>query len=939
GASVNYNGGYNPNNPLNNSYYNFNNGVIDVYPTTNGQITVIGVMVEEYRNGVLIGRVVRDMQVRVINNCPQNPGNDFDIDQDGFFDADTIVLCADNAVQLDVYLNNTLAGLNYSIVAENLADFPGATFNNVPNGSAPGGIIGQFIWTPDQADIGTNQVVIFTAFDDNCPVVGFANFTYEFIITGLELDVDIDTVAISCTDSVEMTALVSNGTPPYTYLWNDGLTDSSRWVAAGEYIIVVTDSEGCTGDDTITIYYVDDPQGAFFDPPGACVDSSIAFVDQSFSNYPPNLPPLTIVDWQWDFGDGTVQTGVQNPTHAYAAAGLYEVQLIVTNDLGCVDTAWSNVWANPPPNVDYEFENVCQDTLFSFTDLSTIDTGQVVGWSWDFGDGSAPSVSQNTVHQFNSEFNFDVTLMALSDSGCPAFLTQQVYVFPLPVADFSPTDVCHGNVSSFTDLTSVSAGSIEYWHWDFGNGSESTLQNPVHTYGDTGVFNVTLISTTDSICRDTLTQTVTVHPAPNAGFVNDTVCAELVMQFTDTSTIISGSIANWSWYFGDGDIASTQNTSHVYSLGGQYTGALVVESDLGCVDTMSKTIIVYPKPLADFDNLAACLNDSNEFIDQSLVSVGSQVTGWEWEFGDNSGTSLNQSPYYTYSTSGIFDVTLIAETDYGCLDTVTNTTEVYDLPVSDFTYDDVCLYDAAVYQNVSTIPSGSIVGYAWDFGDGDMSFEQQPVGQLYPSAGFYDIELITESNHGCGDTLIQTIEIFPIPTAMFTYDSVCYPFNTSFMDLSLAGGTYNISDWEWKFGDGIVNVGTQNPEHGYSSWGDYWIELTVTTVAGCSADTILGLARVYPKPAADFSDELANCYRDTTFLVDFSSVENGPIDIVDEWNWDFADGQLSSDQNPYHIYPTAGFFNTELAVTTNHGCQDTIIRAVEIYPLPDVKFT
>ncbi|MCB9204416.1 MAG: PKD domain-containing protein [Flavobacteriales bacterium] len=939
GQSVNYTGGFNPNNPLNNNYYNFNNGVITTQPTTNGQITVIGVMVEEYRNGVLIGRVVRDMQVRVINNCPQNPGNDFDIDQDGIFDEDTIVLCSNNALQLDVYLNNTLPGLNYNIVAENVADFNGASFTNIADPSAPGGVVGQFIWTPGPGDIGTSQVLVFTAFDDNCPVVGFANFTYEFIITGLELEVDIDTVAISCTDSVEMNAIVSNGTPPYDFLWNDGFVGPSRWVGEGVYAVEVTDSEGCTGSDTITVYYVDDPEGAFFEPSSSCVDSVVNFVDQSFSNYPPNLPPITIVDWVWDFGDGSVSTGVQNPTHAYADAGLYDVQLIVTNDLGCTDTTEGQVWVNPPPQVDFVFENVCSDTLFTFTDQSTIDTGQIVSWGWDFGDGSPPAIVQNATHQYNLTGYYNVTLVAVSDSGCPSFLTQEVYSFPLPVADFSPTDVCIGNVSAFTDLTAVSAGTVEGWQWDFGDGGTSLLQNPVYTYGDTGVFDVTLISTTDSICRDTITQQVTVHPSPNTGFFTDTVCAQLPMTFTDTSSVASGNIVSWNWYFGNGGTSNDQNTSNVYALGGQYIASLAVETDLGCIDTVSQTVIVYPKPNAQFLTLAACLNDTNTFTDQSTVATGSQVVGWDWDFDDAIGTSVVQSPTYVFGASGIYNVQLIAETDNGCLDTVVNPTQVFDLPVSDFTFNDVCAYDPAVFLNSSSIPAGSITQYNWDFGNGTSSNAQQPVGVMYDTAGLYTIELITVSNQGCLDTLEQTLEIYPVPTAMFTFDSVCYPLATSFTDLSTVGGAYSVTDWDWKFGDGQIASGIQNPTHAYTAWGDFYVQLNVSTDSGCEADTTLGPVRIYPKPQADFSDEIANCLEDTTFFFDESSVANYPYDVLVAWNWDFADGSSSSATDTSHVYLDDGFYNVALAIETNHGCQDTVVIPVEIYPLPEVAFT
>jgi gliding motility-associated-like protein len=303
------------------------------------------------------------------------------------------------------------------------------------------------------------------------------------------------------------------------------------------------------------------------------------------------------------------------------------------------------------------------------------------------------------------------------------------------------------------------------------------------------------------------------------------------------------------------------------------------------------------------------------------------------------GTSVNQNPIYVFDTSGVYTVTLIAETNFGCLDTVTHTTEVYDLPLADFSFNDVCLYDAAVYSNNSIIANGSITNYYWNFGDGGTSTEGQPVGQEYILPGFYNVELQTVSNNGCSDTLTQTIEIFPIPTAMFSSDSVCYPFATSFTDLSSVGGAYNVTDWVWKFGDGILESGVQNPTHTYATWGDYPVQLTVTTDAGCNADTTLSPVRVHPKPDADFAEGLANCLGDTTVFIDLSSIENESADFITDWNWNFADGNSSINQDTVDSYLVPDLYNVELAVVTNHGCQDTVIRLVEIYPLPEVKFT
>jgi gliding motility-associated-like protein len=322
-----------------------------------------------------------------------------------------------------------------------------------------------------------------------------------------------------------------------------------------------------------------------------------------------------------------------------------------------------------------------------------------------------------------------------------------------------------------------------------------------------------------------------------------------------------------------------------------------------------------------------------------LVSTGSIITGWEWDFGDQLGVSSGQSPTYVYAASGVYMVSLISETDFGCLDTITHETEVYDLPITDFTFNDVCLYDPVFFQNTSSIALGSITNYYWDFGDGDTSMLQQPVGQEYILPGFYDIKLQTESNNGCFDSLVQTVEIFPIPTALFSYDSVCFPNATSFTDFSTVGGAYNVIDWVWKFGDQIIENAVQYPTHAYAEWGDYFVELTVTSDAGCFADTLLGPVRVHPKPVAKFSDEIANCLGDTTSFFDLSTIENEPEDQLIAWNWDFADGNNSTIQDPGYLYIVPGLYNVELAVTTNNGCQDTVVNMVEIYPLPEVNFT
>lgn len=934
GSSVTYTGGYNPNNPLNNTQYTFNNGVIDVFPTTQ-QITVIGVMVEEYRNGVLIGRIVRDMQVRVVTNCPQNPGSTWDTNGDGVMDPVEYVICAGSTVNIDIFINNTVPGKIYTLNMDNTADFAGATFNTTPDPANPNSVVGHFTWTPSAADLGQTFSLLFTAFDNNCPIVGYSNFVYQMTLTGLDLQVAIDTVAISCTDSTQITALVNNGSAPYSYLWNNGATTNTRYVTAGQHWIQVTDAMGCTGSDTIDVYYIDDPV-AQFQPQNGCTSTALQFTDLSTNNVPVGWNPIPIVDWNWDFGDGTSASGIQNPTHSYTQEGDFTAQLVVTNQLGCRDTIIMDLRVNPRAEVNFSKSNECLGTPINFNDQSTVASGNIISWTYNFGDGSPTQNIQNTSYQYANPGWYNVTLSTVTDSGCTSSATLPVYVDPIPVAAFTPTDVCLNNASNFTDLSTVSPGTIGGWAWDFGDGNTATTANPVHTFTLDGVFNVSLTVTSDSGCTNAITQAVTVHPALTAAFTHQAECAMVASQFTDQSTVSSGSVVSWNWYFGDGSTSNLQNPTHPYAVGGPYTASLAVVSDMGCRDSVSVMTAAYPKPDAAFNGFNACLGNANTFDDQSLVAAGSAVVQWEWDFGDG-GLSNMQSPQHTYATTGTKTVTLMVETNSGCRDTTTSTVEVYVLPTAAFSFSDICLYEAAVFTNNSSLSQGSIVQNQWLFGNGNSFVGTQPPGQMYPTAGAYDVRLVVRSNNACRDTLIQTINVFPVPVAYFGYDTVCAPNTTSFTDLTTLNGA-NMGQWDWDFGDGSIHGNTANPTHTYNTFGYYYPTLSITSTNGCMSDTTLGPVIVHPKPQADFSNLLANCFGLSTPFIDESSISNIPVDVIDTWSWDFADGNTDTLQNTAHIFGSAGFYSVQLAIESNHGCQDTVIRVVEIYPLPTVNF-
>jgi len=661
-----------------------------------------------------------------------------------------------------------------------------------------------------------------------------------------------------------------------------------------------------------------------------CDGTAIPFTDASVP-----FGASTITDWNWDFGDGNTSTQ-QNPTNLYGASGMYTVSLEITASDGCSVTSSQDVTVYENPDADFNFTEACEGDMTEFWNVTTIGVGTITDILWDFGDGNT-SALQDPTHSYVNLGVYDVTLTATTSDGCVGTITQQVGMYPLPEADFSCGDACLQTDFQFTDQSTVTTGAVAAWDWTFGDGGASTIQNPTNLYGADGTYDVTLIATTDHNCSDTETQTVTVYPLPTADFTHVDECALITMNYTDASTVTSGNVNSWQWYFGDGATSQDQNASHVFASGGTYTTSLVVGTDLGCEDSVAMDVTVFPKPEADFQWLNACLNDPTTFIDASAIT-GSILSEWEWDFGDpNNGTSTLQFPSYTYAEPGNYNVELIATTAHGCKDTVEHTAEVYDLPVADFTFTDICEDDSVQFTDASTIPSGSISGWEWDFGNGNTASSQVAPHQSYPMDNFYDVELIVSSGFGCADTIVQQIEVFPVPIAEFTFDSVCFPNEIQFTDLSDPNGTYPITSWSWTFSDN-QSSSQQSPSIDFQMPGTFSAELVITNGPGCKSDTSGGDAVVHPLPVAEFIEGLATCLEDTIFFTESSSITPITNDVIVNWTWNFDDGNTSTNVEPFHIYQTHDLYDVNLTVETNHGCLDDVTNVVEIYPLPNTQF-
>ena len=635
----------------------------------------------------------------------------------------------------------------------------------------------------------------------------------------------------------------------------------------------------------------------------------------------------------WDFGDGNSETVTNvtlanvNPFHIYQTGGNYNVRLIALDTLGCRDTVYKPIQVLQNPTANFIYSDQCLLDNTQFTDVSTPGDNPIIGQAWVIEGNQV--IQPNPTNQFPAPGSYLVGLGVQDAAGCVDTTSQWVQIFDLPEAGFAPIDDCYSANYPFSDQSTITSGTVDAWEWDFGDTGTANQQNPTHAYATFGQYDVTLVALSDQGCGDTITQTIILHDNPVPGFEIPNICQLEPMQFLDTATIQEGSIVDWVYDFGDGNGDTAPDPMHMYENAGPVSVTQTVTSNFNCTTSVTTQTVVDSKPEANFATQNVCFNEEMVFINQASVASGN-VVEWDWTFGDGNLDSVaNTSNLYTQF--GVYSVTQMVETDNGCRDTTEQQVEVYQLPVADFNFSDVCLDASATFTDQSTSNSGNVDTWNWNLGDSSQETGQGPVLHDYPAPDDYDVQLIVETDLGCVDTTVQTITVYPMPVADFAADSVCFNQTTSFTDLtSILSGTINL--YSWGFGFGGTST-TQNPTYVFPEDGYHQVSLTVSSDFGCK-DTVTKSIRVYVLPEPEFSHN-DTCYEDNVSFINQSVISEGTID---QYDWDFDDNTTSGDLNPIHYYNAAGLYQTELTATSNYGCIEAISHQVEIYPLPQVDY-
>jgi gliding motility-associated-like protein len=564
-------------------------------------------------------------------------------------------------------------------------------------------------------------------------------------------------------------------------------------------VTLITGSLPCT-DTSIQTITVNPLPTALFTYSAACFGQTTSFTDASTITGGGN-----IASWNWNFGDAAsginnIST-VQNPTHIFSAAGTYSVILTVTSNFGCQSTVTLTVMVSSVPVAAFTVTTVCQGHATLFTDNSTVTSGKITGWNWKFGDGGTSTI-QNPGHTYALPGNYTSTLTVSTSGSCTDSITNAVTVNPMPVPGFTATSVCQGLANIYTDASTIGGGgNITSWAWTFGDGGTSTLQNPTHIYATAGIYNVSLTVTSNNNCDSTYKSTVTVYPIPVPAFTATTPCLGNATVFTNSSSITSGSIANWNWAFGDGNTSNVQNPSNTYTAAGTYNVDLVIVSNKGCIDSVKQPVIVNPNPVVNFkaNDTVGCVPLCVTFTDMSNIASGT-ITAWNWDFGDGTANSTKQNPTHCYTKVGTFSVTLMVTSANGCSTSWTHVNYIttYPVPVANFlaTPNPTTIVDPVV--SFIDKSGGSPISWYWTFGDNLDSIKlSQNTIHTYQDTGTFWTTLRIVNKYGCVDSTKEPITIEPEWT--FYVPNAFTPNGDGMNDMFGGKGTDLLSYEMWIF--------------------------------------------------------------------------------------------------------------------------------------------
>ncbi|NNC94102.1 MAG: PKD domain-containing protein [Chitinophagales bacterium] len=589
-----------------------------------------------------------------------------------------------------------------------------------------------------------------------------------------------------------------------SYAWSTGDTTPSIFVTqAGTYSVTVESTLGIASSDTVVV------TGPTSDlPPNSdlCFGDSLFITGDLGAQY----------NYLWSNGETSA--------NIYAKDN-FSYSLEISDTLGC--TIYSDTMS------------ITLDS-FSAYDLLPLDTAVCEGKEISTFITDSIVSDYNWMNSFNTRtitiYTGGTYFVHLTNlNGCTAVDTSNVLLQgESPVVVIGLDTTCFGDSTNFADLSTINNGNIIDWQWQFGDGNNSNDPDPTHLYNINAVYVASLIVTTDSGCSSQSTKTVILRNPPVAGFSQGIICAGVNADFENLSSQAGNdSIISYLWTVDTLLTSTDENITVAFPTPGDYNVTLSVTSQKGCVSEISDSIEVFSELIPSFDVENTCSGEMAQF---SNTTIGGGIVAFFWDFGDGIGTSSLASPSYSYSNTGMYQVSFSITNAIGCSITITDSIDIKTLPVADFENNSVCQDAPVILSDNSSLGSDSIVQWQW-FHEGLLISDSNTFTYSFSENGLQEIQLVITTESGCTDDVDKNILVEAKPHAEFSFSP---RFGAAPLEVEFTNTSENATTYTWNFGDDNSTFSFFEGEHTYIENGNYTIQLVAVNSSNCS-DTFTDL--------------------------------------------------------------------------------------------------
>ncbi|MCZ2442619.1 MAG: PKD domain-containing protein [Flavobacteriales bacterium] len=389
-----------------------------------------------------------------------------------------------------------------------------------------------YVWTPNIGTIGTITNLSAGSYTVTVTDGIGCSTSATYVITQpalLTVQAMVSQPVICSGDSTDLNVIINGGSGTMSIVWNGLFSGAQQTVtptATTQYTVLVTDSNTCKAFDTVMVTVNPLPQIAYSFS-NACENQSVAFTNAT------NISSGSIISYQWNFGDGVGASTDQSPSYTYTQMGNYQVELTASSDQGCQQTDSLPIQIYDVPIVGFSANqlNGCAPLCVLFDNTTSVIGANINTYNWTAnGVGFASSATPS--YCFQNSGIYTISLQAISTQGCSASHTINDYltVYANPIADFALSSNYLSSFDPYVQVTDLSMNAVS-WDWDFGDGYTANVQNPVHSYTDTGKYCVNLVIYSLEGCTDDTKRCLIVYPefsihipntfTPNDDKVND----------------------------------------------------------------------------------------------------------------------------------------------------------------------------------------------------------------------------------------------------------------------------------------------------------------------------------------------------------------------------------------------------------------------------------